>query len=1166
MNPARLTQVLYAAALCAGLLLTPVFVSGADFEESSPPSGSHHAQSGKVITRFSENMLAPGATDFVAHGRYSGKIDGHFTGVGTNELAFSPAMELPAGEVVEITLGAGMLDAQNNPLTNPTVLRYTVASKRTGMYFTLGQNIGGSGHTSSKLADMNGDGWLDYVTPSSNSLSIHLNNGGTFSATPIVPPPTVSGLCNDFGILDINNDGALDLVRTTIQNQAQTAYWIQDPQTGAFAGPTHFGEVAGGSAYGPSNAIGWPQAVSVGDVNGDGFQDVVVGTNGISILYINDQGNGFITSNNLLPGPVLDCELADLDNDGDLDFLYGEMGGGFFSLNDGNGQFWFGGGLGSTGVRHGCMTTGDMNGDGWLDIIVGYEGNIQAPRIHWNDGTGHFYTHTELGTRVENVYTVEVADFNGDGHLDVIAMDDTAFMNYEPTQIFVNDGTGDFSQIVHASGNSTGGGTGPGSNRGAWTHPVWGTVGDIDNDRDLDIVGMSFAGFSTYVWRNEGTGVYANFSSPAGGSVNVARNTDIEAWFSGPMNQPATGEFVARTSLGGPVAGSPIASGSSISLTPGAPLRANEEVEITLADDLAGVDGNFSGPHVYRFRTESVAGPGYFNVITQDFGGLSATTCVAAGDLNQDGLLDLVEGVDNGAIQLHLNSSAGFVSTNVGAAANTSALALADMNGDGWVDLVSVDNGGQNRVALWDPVSVAFGAEVNFGSGSDSTTSLALGDLNGDGFADVVIGNSGEECAVFLNDGAGNLQQVWSFGDANDVIRAVAIVDLDNDGALDVVTGGDAVHVRGYFNTGDGRVPLERELTANPVDVNALTTGDLNSDRAADIIAALGAGADLALINDTTGRFAREVTIGATGNTKALDLGDIDGDGDLDMLAGTANASVLFTNDGSGNFTQLLSYPAGGNPASVLMLDMDNDGDLELVVGRNGALNQVMFNEVTPPTFTSTPVVVATAGMPYSYTATAVGGPPAPTLSVGSLPAWLTFDRNTGVLSGTPGAADIGLSATITITASNGTPPDAQQSFQIDVLGTPAQIVSNPVTSVVAGGNYHYAVTTLGLPAATYTSSALPAWLSLDPVNGELVGTPMPGETGTVTVTITADNGWGTDSQTFNIVVLEDGDMGGAGNAASGGCAATSNGSALWLIMLGLMLGCALYVRRKRTS
>ena len=249
-----------------------------------------------------------------------------------------------------------------------------------------------------------------------------------------------------------------------------------------------------------------------------------------------------------------------------------------------------------------------------------------------------------------------------------------------------------------------------------------------------------------------------------------------------------------------------------------------------------------------------------------------------------------------------------------------------------------------------------------------------------------------------------------------------------------------------------------------------------------------------------------------------------------------------------------------GTPGAA---DVGLSGVITIIATNAGGVAQQSFQidvAGVAPGITSTPVTTAMAGVAYSYTVVTVGGIPAPVLSAGGLPGWLSFDVNSGLLSGTPGAADIGLSGTITITAANGAPPDVQQSFKIDVLGTPAQIVSSPVTSVVAGGMYNYTVVTLGLPAASYTCSALPQWLTFDANTGTLSGMPLPGETAPVTIIITADNGWGTDSQTFDILILEHAADGGNSDSAAG-CVAQGVGTGHWLLLLLAVAGVAVCAR-----
>jgi large repetitive protein len=214
------------------------------------------------------------------------------------------------------------------------------------------------------------------------------------------------------------------------------------------------------------------------------------------------------------------------------------------------------------------------------------------------------------------------------------------------------------------------------------------------------------------------------------------------------------------------------------------------------------------------------------------------------------------------------------------------------------------------------------------------------------------------------------------------------------------------------------------------------------------------------------------------------------------------------------------------------------------------------------PTIVTTPITGATAGVPYSYTVCAIGGPPAPALSATGLPAWLSFDTSTGALTGTPAATDVGLSCVITITASNGTNPDAQQAFQITVSGTAPMFTSSPVVDAFVDRHYSYVVSAAGLPAVTLSANA-PAWLTFDAATGTLSGVPSVSDVGEWPVEITADTGWGTAMQTFTITVPDPVKQGG-GESAGGGCVVAEGSSALAVL---LMLGLGMFARfRTRRS
>jgi hypothetical protein len=155
-------------------------------------------------------------------------------------------------------------------------------------------------------------------------------------------------------------------------------------------------------------------------------------------------------------------------------------------------------------------------------------------------------------------------------------------------------------------------------------------------------------------------------------------------------------------------------------------------------------------------------------------------------------------------------------------------------------------------------------------------------------------------------------------------------------------------------------------------------------------------------------------------------------------------------------------------------------------------------------TSSAPPAVVV--GQPYTYPVTGTGLP-APTFSFSGLPAWLLFD-NVATISGTPGPADLGMTGTITATATNSGGTD-DELFQIDVQGVPPVITTPSLQPATVGVAYSFSVTATGVPAPAFSSSGLPAWLTLNPTTGELTGTPGSGDLGmSGSFDIIADNGW----------------------------------------------------------
>lgn len=172
----------------------------------------------------------------------------------------------------------------------------------------------------------------------------------------------------------------------------------------------------------------------------------------------------------------------------------------------------------------------------------------------------------------------------------------------------------------------------------------------------------------------------------------------------------------------------------------------------------------------------------------------------------------------------------------------------------------------------------------------------------------------------------------------------------------------------------------------------------------------------------------------------------------------------------------------------------------------------------TAPTISGTPPTSVMVSTAYSFTPTASDPDGDPlTYSIANKPAWASFSASSGSLSGTPGTANLGTFANITISVSDGKGGKASlPAFAVTVQDTPNQaptISGTPASSATAGSAYSFT------PSATdpdndtlgYTIQSKPAWAAFDTSTGRLSGTPT--SAGTFSgIVITVSDGSATDS------------------------------------------------------
>ena len=245
-------------------------------------------------------------------------------------------------------------------------------------------------------------------------------------------------------------------------------------------------------------------------------------------------------------------------------------------------------------------------------------------------------------------------------------------------------------------------------------------------------------------------------------------------------------------------------------------------------------------------------------------------------------------------------------------------------------------------------------------------------------------------------------------------------------------------------------------------------------------------------------------------------------------VAGTLPEWLTFIDNTNGTAT-ILGAPDLGGPSSYTFTVTASNG-----VSPDSVQTFTLLVVNPSPAILSINNATFVSGISNSFTVkTRLTSPISALGFSGTLPSGVTFVPNsngTATLSGTPPAGSEG-SYSLTITASNGTPPNAVQNFTLIVQGTPpvlqAPAITSPaVSTFTAGIPGTFTVTTTGTPTSRVTSTGpRPSWLSfVDNTNGTatFMGTPDTGSDADYQFTITASNGVSPNAtQLFVLTVLQ---------------------------------------------
>ncbi len=441
--------------------------------------------------------------------------------------------------------------------------------------------------------------------------------------------------------------------------------------------------------------------------------------------------------------------------------------------------------------------------------------------------------------------------------------------------------------------------------------------------------------------------------SPITNAVGVDVGQNITASFDANLD-PATvttRTFTVRSSFRGLYTDTATVNGSGLILDPSRDFFAGEQVQVVGTAAISSTGGAALIPTQWGFTAAATGGTGIFGAHPSipSFGSYYGRSYdVALGDIDGDGDLDAVVAIHGGAQTVWRNDGSGGFTYSYSSfdKDNSNAVALGDIDGDGDLDAVVAHDYNQAQTVWLNNGYGFFSAHPSIPTfGSGSSTDVALGDIDGDGDLDAVVVNNWSTQTVWLNDGSGAFSAhptTPTFGGGPST--AVALGDIDGDGDLDAVVVNYSSNDKVWLNDGSGAFSAHPTTPifggiGGAADSTDVALGDIDGDGDLDALVANDSSqAETVWLNNGSGTFSAHLSTPSfgAGNSQAVDLGDIDGDGDLDAVVANAllEAQTVWLNNGSGDFSAHSSSPnfGAGESTDVALGDIDGDGDLDAVV------------------------------------------------------------------------------------------------------------------------------------------------------------------------------------------------------------------------------------------
>ena len=775
------------------------------------------------------------------------------------------------------------------------------------------------------MGDFNGDGKMDMALIHQNyfeaDVTVLLGDGsGGFTLAEVISIVNGHRFPVAIAVGDLNGDGKLDLI---IANALDASYLT-----------VLLGNGAGGfTLTNPTLPAGVEaDGVAVGDFNSDGKMDVALTSyfnNNVSVL-LGDGAGGF-TGRRTFPtgGGPTGISAGDFNNDGKADLLVGNQVSGSVTvlLGDGSGAFTKAAGHDfATGIGPIHLAVADFNGDGNLDVALVDNQNLPTLYVSvlLGDGSGAMNLaggspfslgSTNGGANFYNnpIPSIAAGDFNGDGKMDLVITNP-----YAQVDVVLGDGTGHFASA-------------PGSPLFSGYAPTAVVVADFNGDGRVDVA-------------------VANWTSD---NVATLLNDSTQTSVTGSPNPSVHGQTVTLTAAITPSAATGAVQFAIDGANFGSPVTVSGGTAVlslsTLTAGSHTVTVNFSGSNGYGNSHGSLSVPQVVSVS-------SSTTSVASSQnpsvYGQPVTITatILPSLASGTVTFK-DLDAGMVLGTATISGGIASLTVSSLQ-PGLRSIVAIYSGDSGDHAsgsayLYQQVTPNGSNRVVQPSGSPFATgngpqAIAVGDFNGDGIQDLAIANKiANNLTVLLGTGSGGFTVASGSPVATgNSPYAIAVGDFDGDGKLDlaVANSGDST-VTVLLGIGAGKFSA---AAGSPLAVGngprAIETGDFNGDGKLDLaIANFGASTVTVVLGTGSGTFAAAsgspFAVGS--NPSGIAVGDFNRDGILDLaIANTGSSNVTeLLGTGTGGFTAAVSpFAVGSGPQAIITGDFNGDGNLDLAI------------------------------------------------------------------------------------------------------------------------------------------------------------------------------------------------------------------------------------------